>query len=173
MQQAHNEVAAWLLARETGMARLVPTTVLRQVPAPGGGEVEDSAQVLWPRFVLAQGHFNASHCPDELGWKIAVFDYVIANSDRNDGNWVAIDGRPEFAVLIDHGNSITHGPRTSSPFAQARNGQHVPPEIVETLRGFVNGASNTRLNEVLDGQHVSEIVERIRRIVDSGMLTLQ
>jgi hypothetical protein len=62
-QQAKCEVAAHRLAVELGMSKLVPTTVLRRVPGPYG-EVEGSAQVLWPQFVVAVGNFTATDSAD-------------------------------------------------------------------------------------------------------------
>jgi hypothetical protein len=55
-----------------GLTDIAPATVLRQVPAPGGGEIEGSAQVEWPESVRAEQNFRHTDCPDDRAWQIAV-----------------------------------------------------------------------------------------------------
>jgi hypothetical protein len=169
-QQAKCEVAAHRLAVELGMSKLVPTTVLRRVPGPYG-EVEGSAQVLWPQFVVAVGNFTATDGADEVGWEIAVFDALAANTDRNDTNWGAITALPD-AVLIDHGHCFTKSSNTTSAFFQHRHDQQIPAALLNRVEAFVNNASNTHLREVLDEPVVDQVIERARHLVQDGKLTL-
>lgn len=170
-QQAKCEVAAYRLAVELGMSKLVPTTVLRPVPGPNGN-IEGSAQVLWPQFVVAQvGGFTHTDCTPEVGWEIAVFDTLAANTDRNDGNWGAITALPD-AVLIDHGHCFTKSPNTTSLFFQHRHNQQIPSDLLNRVEAFVNDAENTRLREVLDEPIVVQVMERARHLVQGGTLAL-
>lgn len=169
--QAANEVAASIVARELGVADLVPLTVYRQVPDPSGDEVQGSVQVLWPRFELAQGHFTHVECPDDVAWRIALFDAIIANTDRNDGNWGALGALP-YAVMIDHGHCFTKAPNCTSPFFTARQGQQIPDELVENARRFCGNAGESRLKGVLADQYVQETVHRAQHMVDTGLLAL-
>ena len=155
-QQAMCEVAAYFLARELDFGRLVPTTVLRRVPGPGGGDIEGSAQVMWHQFVIAEQHFSHTDCPDDVAWKIAVFDLLAANTDRNSGNWGAITALPD-AVLIDHGHCFTKGPATASPFFIDRHGQPLPDDVKPHVERFLASAANTRLQSVLDGPIVEGV----------------
>jgi hypothetical protein len=168
--QAKCEVAAWLLSAELEMTKLVPTTVLRPVPAPGGGEVEGSAQVLWARFVVAEQNFTHTSCPDDVAWLIAVFDCLAANTDRNDGNWGAITQLPD-AVLVDHGLCFTRGP-TTSPFFAARRGDDLPDDVRAHVNAFLATSGTTRLHEVLDVHVVQEVIGRAQHLVDTGKLLL-
>jgi hypothetical protein len=159
-----------LLAAELEVSRLVPTTVLRQVPAPGGGVVEGSAQVLWAQFVKAEQNFRHVDCPDETGRLIAVFDCLAANTDRNDGNWGAITQLPD-AVLVDHGLWFGVGP-TTSPFFQVRQGQDLPTDVLPHLRAFLATSGNTRLHKMLDPPVVQAVIDCAQHLVPTGKLLL-
>lgn len=169
-QQAKCEVGAYLLALELGLTKLVPTTVLRPMPGPHG-EVEGSAQVLWPQFVVAQGRFTNTDCSDELGWQIAVFDCLAANTDRHDGNWGAITNLPD-AVLVDHGHCFTKAPVTTSPFVLHRRDREIPEPMMAAVEGFLNNAENTRLREVLPADIVDQVIDRARQLVQEKRLTV-
>lgn len=172
MTQARCEVAAWLLALELEMTKLVPTTVMRKMPAAAGGEVECSAQVMWTQFKMALGGgFTHTDCPDETGWHIAVFDVLAANIDRHDGNWGAIDAMPD-AVLVDHGHCFTKSPNTTSQFYVARQGQQIPDGALALVQKFVDDSDRTRLKEVLDQPIVQQVIDRAQHLVHGGVLAL-
>jgi hypothetical protein len=170
-KQARNEVAAWLLAVEMELTDIAPATVLRQVPAPGGGETEGSAQVEWPGFVRAEQNFRYSDCPDDRAWLIAVFDAVAANADRNDGNWGAVIGLPD-AVLCDHGRCFTYVSTTASPFFQDRHDKPIPADSMGHVEAFLNTSGNTRLREMLDDATVDQVIARAQHLVHEGKLVV-
>jgi hypothetical protein len=170
-KQAHNEVAAWLLAVEMGLTDIAPATVLRPVPAPGGGEIEGSAQVEWPGFVRAEQNFRHTDCPDDRAWQIVVFDAVAANTDRNDGNWGAVIQLPD-AVLCDHGRCFTYGASTTSPFFQDRHGQAIPAHVMVHMEAFLHTSDSTRLREMLDDLTVDQTIARAQHLVQEGKLVL-
>jgi hypothetical protein len=130
--RAKREVAAWLLACELGVERLVPATVLREVPAPAGTvePVAGSVQVLWPRFLTSvKAGVSPSECPAEVSWPVGIFDMLAANTDRNAGNWGIIDQLPHIA-LIDHGHAFESA-ASSSEFATKHQGQAIPADLLE------------------------------------------
>ncbi len=170
-KQANNEVGAYLLAKELDMGQLVSATVLRQMPAPGGGSIEGSAQVMWHRFIEAQQKFSHTDCPDEVAWTIAVFDCVAANADRNDNNWGAITRLPD-AVLIDHGKCFTEASRTTSQFFVEREGEELPTRLLTNLEEFLAKSQSTRLMEVLDKTVVEQVIKRAQHLVGEGELVL-
>lgn len=170
-RQARNEVAAWRLAVEMDLTEIAPATVLRQVPAPGGGEIEGSAQVEWPGFVRAEQNFRHTDCDNDRAWLIAVFDAVAANVDRNDGNWGAVIQLPD-AVLCDHGRCFNYGTTTTSPFFQDRRDHQIPAEALGHIETFLITSGSTRLREMLDAPTVDQVIARAQHLVDEGKLTL-
>lgn len=89
------EVAAWELAKEVGMDDMVTPAVMRSVKGKEGvvsefqkGRVAD----FYPPDV--------AYGSDDSLARAAIFDYVIGNEDRHQGNWL-VDGKQLH--LIDHG----------------------------------------------------------------------
>lgn len=167
--QAQCEVAAWLLAAELDMTRLVPVTVMRKIPTTAG-ETDGSAQVLWAQFKTALDlGLQPSQCADSVGWDIAVFDVLTANTDRHNANWGVIGSLPD-AVLVDHGHCFLKPPRTTSPFYLERQGQPIPADLLQRLQTFITNAGNTRLSEALDSAVVQQVIDRAQHLVQGGGL---
>lgn len=167
IDQARCEVAAWLLAAGLDMTRLVPVTVMRKIPTTAG-EVDGSAQVMWAQFRTALDlGLQPSQCTESVGWDIAVFDVLTANTDRHNANWGVIDTLPD-AVLVDHGHCFLKAPRTSSPFYLERQGQPIPADQLQRLQTFITNSGSTRLDEVLDSMVVQQVINRAQHLVHSG-----
>jgi hypothetical protein len=169
-RQANAEVAGYLLARLMDWDDLVPVTVFRTVPSPSG-DVEASVQVLWPSFkTAAELGIGPDAIADEDGWRAALLDVLLMNSDRNPSNWgrVAESG----LALIDHGHCLIGGqPGLSSEFATNRADQELPATMREALER-VTSANGGRLRDVADADHVDRIVERAATLVSGGVLAL-
>ena len=156
-----------MLACETALEWLVPTTVLRQIPIPAGGTVEGSAQVMWPQFNGAlQAKVTPADCSDDIAWPIALFDLLVAHNDRKDDNWGVIDALPR-AVLIDNGHAFGN-PTTNSPFCARFQGQQIPPDYVARLQPFRNGATTSRLWEFLPDAEMRALLARADALLNSG-----
>jgi hypothetical protein len=167
------EVAGWVLAVELGYRELVPTTVLRTVPSLFTGTVvEASVQVVWPLFeTAAERTATAADCPDDESWRIALFDGLAANADRNETNWGFIKELPA-PKLIDHGHAFeTHG-AGASPFVERWRRQDIPPEHLEHVRRFLAQSGESRLRELLDHDVVDRIFDRAGLLVQSESLQL-
>jgi hypothetical protein len=164
--QARREVAAWVLAVELGMSHLVPATVLRWVPVGddiAGEQVEASVQVLWPRFSPALvGSVQATDCDESISWSIAVFDLLIANTDRNGGNWGTIEGRPR-AVFIDHGHAFAAAD-SNSPFVERHRNADLPTALCDRVKRFHAAASTSRLKDFVDEPVCAGVQERAAKI---------
>src|SRR5579884_4177415 len=81
------EVAAWLFARELGLADMVACTVLRDdVPLADGSRGAASVQIIWAPPLTPD---SAGPFPDDDRWRAAIFDAVIAHSDRGH-NWLGV-----------------------------------------------------------------------------------
>ena len=171
-QQIRSEVAAGILARELGWAELVPTTALRAMRSSfTGAMVAASIQIAWPRFeVAAVLGLNPGSCEESDRWRIAIFDALAANPDRNDGNWGFIDQLP-LPKLIDHGHAFDPGqPETTSPFALEKRGTAIPDEYLHQIRAFAGGAATSALGEVLDEAVVQSVFQRASTFVETGDL---
>ncbi len=95
-EQYLREALAYDVAKQVGMEDLVPVTVVRTVD----GEV-GSIQAF------VEGAKAASKLRGRLGReedraRIAVFDFIIGNSDRHEGNWM-VHTKTNRVTLIDHG----------------------------------------------------------------------
>ncbi|MGD0455292.1 MAG: hypothetical protein ABSB69_17025 [Solirubrobacteraceae bacterium] len=175
MRQARREVAAWLLAVELGLARLVPATVLRQIPTSGNPStptLEGSVQILWPRFRMAlEDPIKPESCSKAVSWPIAVFDLLLANTDRKADNWGTIDGLPR-AVLIDHGHAF-EAADSQSVFVEIHRDQPVPRGLLRQIESFSAGQEHSRLRNVLDGTECDAVFDRASRILKHKTLTIR
>lgn len=169
------EAAAWIAARELGCPALVPVTVLRQVPLHDDGtKVEASIQVAAPFFQPAvTAGASPATCGDEDSWRVAVFDAIARNTDRNDSNWGFI-GDITGVKLVDHGYAFAEWPgrEPSSPFVEHRRGEDIPEEIHAGIEKFVEKADESELRTVLDENDVDRLVERARMLAERGRLEL-
>jgi hypothetical protein len=173
MTQARREVAAWILAVELGLAHLVPATVLRSIPPlESFAASQGSAQILWPRFkpALADG-LTPDRCPEEASWPVAIFDLLIANTDRHEDNWGTIDGLPRV-VLIDHGHAFASS-ESHSKFVDRHREEPIPIELLGRIEGFVASRGGSRLSDVLEGAESDAVFDRAGAIVKHRVLTVR
>ncbi|WP_156994467.1 hypothetical protein [Pseudonocardia acaciae] len=120
---ALGEVTAWRLDRLFGFA-LVPPTIWWDGPR-GIGSLQ--------RFVPAAAGLATSRYPLADRERMAILDYLIANTDRGRHNYLtAPDGRP---VAIDNGNSFPRSPHALySDFVQDRVGQPLSAPVLDQVR---------------------------------------
>lgn len=171
--RSKREVAAWLLATELDLGRLVPTTVMRDVPTGIGNatRIPGSAQVLWPRFKTALDHnICAGDCGPEVTWPIAIFDTIAANHDRKTDNWGVIEELPHV-VLIDHGHAFAAN-AIASEFAVLHQGDPIPAELLERVREFIDGREDSRLDGLLDQDELDGVFNRAQAILSAGLLSV-
>src|SRR5436853_439346 len=88
-RQVPREVAAWRLARALGWYDLVPVTTLGVVRSLFNDQfVAASLQVAWPLFqVAAELQKSVGDCEHDDVWRVAIFDALAGNTDRNPTNW--------------------------------------------------------------------------------------
>lgn len=117
------EVFACEFADRAGLTGLVPETVFyedrpgtvqRFVDAPVGLELDDMETVM----------------VSEAGQRIALFDYLTAQGDRHEGNWLYQDGR---VIAIDNGNAFFNK-QTRSPFYAFHRGKPIPGPVLDALK---------------------------------------
>lgn len=135
---------------------------------------EGSAQVLWPNFKDAlRAQVTPDQCTDNIAWAIAVFDSLLANTDRSDSNWGVIDDSVDQAVLIDHGHAFDDNqPRSNSPFVTRfrDSGATVPPELIERVQAFRDQADTSRMWEFLPDAAMRKVIERADALLASRQL---
>ena len=108
-KDTEREIGAWEVAKRVGLQDMVPPVVEKVVDGKRGA-------------LLAYKNGKAAHCLDgdaqydgkENLARAAVFDYVIGNEDRHEGNWLVEDadkGADNAKLhLIDHSLSFPEGP---------------------------------------------------------------
>lgn len=131
-----------------------------------------SVQIVWPYFKTASETLtHASAVPDDDPWRLAIFDALAANGDRNDFNWGYIAGldRPK---LIDHGHAFETHAGSVSPFTDRCRGREIPVEYMNRLQQFVGASDRSRLRQVLASDIVDRIVDRGQTFVQVGELAV-
>lgn len=101
-EESHQkEVGAWEVAQIVGNSDMAAPTVTRTI-----GRNIGSLQLMEPGTTA----YNLDYDTDKLNHdqieRAAIFDYVIANGDRHDGNWM-VDGNNIH--LIDHNLAFAYG----------------------------------------------------------------
>jgi hypothetical protein len=171
-KQVRGEVAAWFLAQELGWDDLVPVTTLGVVESRFSGEhVAASLQVAWPRFKLAgELELQPTSCDEIDRWRVAIFDALAGNTDRNATNWGFIQDLPR-AKLIDHGNGF--GPdATTSEFATGLAGQAIPDQYIQHLEAFIASEKGSRLSTVLPEEVLSALFSKAQLFVQNRTLSI-
>jgi hypothetical protein len=169
------EVAAWIFARELGLADMVACTILRpDVPALDGTRGPASVQILWPVPSVPD---HAGPFPEEDRWRAAIFDAVIAHSDRGH-NWLGLpDANGEYRLkLVDHGYAFEFGGQPfQSSFYNDLQGQPLPEQYVPALRNCGHSPQQGRhLRELFDGEDdkLQNALDRATHLVEGGVLAL-
>jgi hypothetical protein len=175
MKQARREVAAWMLAVELGLSHLVPATVLRRIPStndPNADSIQGSVQILWPLFRTAlDEEITPELCAEGVSWQIAVFDLLIANTDRKEDNWGTIEGLPR-AVLIDHGSAF-EAADSHSLFVDRHREERIPDTLLEQIKAFAESRDKSRLPEVLGVEESNAVFDRAATIIEYSTLSVR
>jgi hypothetical protein len=172
------EEAGWVLARDIGWTDLVAATVIREINSViGDGPVLASCQVVWARWQEgAQIDDLAGTLDFRDRWRSALFDVLVRNTDRHDGNWGTLSGPPTPIApanikLIDHGLAFrdwsARPPR--STFVDHHRNEHIPEEFLEDVRRLVDAGPSARLTELLEDD-AGRVVERGRALLHTGVL---
>lgn len=169
-QQVTGEVAAWLLACELNWDDLVPITTLGVAESRfTGRHVAASLQVVWPRFkIAAELARQPAGCELADQWRVAIFDALAGNTDRNNTNWGFIEDLPR-PKLIDNGNAFGAA-TTTSEFATNLRGQQIPEGPRRQLEAFLRGSERSRLRELLPDPTTVAIFGRAESLFQNGTL---
>jgi uncharacterized repeat protein (TIGR03843 family) len=185
---AQREVAAYEVSEATGWG-LVPTTILRDGPYGEGmcqlwiDAVSEGAELLalvdgeepgegWKAVALAEvGEGRTAllvHADDERLRRLAVLDVVINNGDRKGGHLLpAPEGR---LYGIDHGVSFNAENKLRT-LLWGWAGEKLTPEAVEVLerlRGALDGTLGVRLEELITGAELDATRARVAGLLASG-----
>jgi len=156
--EAHqSEIAAYQLDRLLGLD-MVPPTVERRVGS-------DLALVqLWVEGCKHVKDVNQSTCPRPMSWakqvcRQRVFDNLIANIDRNQGN-LLVDGEWNL-ILIDHSRAFA---TDKMPFEKEMT--RIDRELFDRLRALDEAALIEHVRPwVLGGGPIRAILKRRDKIV--------
>jgi hypothetical protein len=130
--------------------------------------------VIWPDYLpdAATSVFN----DDDL-WRAALFDVLVAHTDRAGHNWLAVPGSGSASrlKLVDHGyafgTSATAAP--SSTFYEERRGHEIPDEHREPVTDLAQrGEDLPRLRALLGADAVDAIVARAESLSEMSVLEI-
>jgi hypothetical protein len=163
------EIAAWLIARELGWARLVAPTVLRTMSPPGGGaESEASLQVIWPEPLTGTAELAAFDHFDV--WRAAVFDVAGQNTDRNQNNWMGMGPDIHGALhlkLVDHAHAFEAWP-VNSPLVAFVGAGSAPATVRDEITVGLNRWPDELIGLV--GDAAEAVRERLSAVVTGSRL---
>jgi hypothetical protein len=168
------EVAAWIFARELGLADMVACTVFRDdVPLLDGSRSAASVQVVWsaPLTPDLPGPF-----PEEDRWRAAIFDAVIAHSDRGH-NWVALgpDAASGYRLkLVDHGYAFDIQGGFQSVFYNEFANRPLSDEHLAALRRCESPRQERHLADLFEAepQALQAAFDRAGNLALRGTLTI-
>jgi len=154
------ESAAYEISELLGIAR-VPPVVERGVDGQQG-TVQIWMEVIRPEVVLIQG--DELRPPDAVRWMqqkqiMYVFDNLIANSDRNQGN-LLID-RSWNIWFIDH----TRAFKRSSTLIYRNKLTQCERQLWNSLRDVDEDTLRQRLDPYLERQEISKLLTRRRILI--------
>ena len=154
------ESAAYELSELLGIGR-VPPVVERSIDGQEG-TVQIWMEGIRPEVVLIQG--KQLNPPDVLRWKqqkqiMYVFDNLIANSDRNQGN-LLID-RSWNIWFIDH----TRAFKRSSTLIYRDKLTHCERRLWKSLQEVDEDTLQERLDPFLESQEISKLLTRRRNLI--------
>lgn len=153
----HYEIAAYRLDRLLGLG-MVPVTVFRNVAAQPG-----SLQA-WVEDAMTEEQRRAEKAgpedPDVLDDQrrvMVVFDALIANTDRHEGNMLYT--RPSWKLhLIDHSRAFRNDPGV--PGAARRAAARLPSAVLRRLRALDRPLLATTMEDLLDGDQIGALLKR-------------
>ena len=102
-----------------------------------------------------------------------MFDYIIQNSDRHDGNWMISSNKKEF-FLIDNGLALSEANlQTLRPLYQGMyfNEEVIDKTLVKKLRAFKRKQKSVSKNLEkigLDPQAIYWMWERVDYLLETG-----
>jgi uncharacterized repeat protein (TIGR03843 family) len=156
------EVASFLVSEATGWS-IVPPTILREGPFGEGSlqawvTTDDEVDVV--RLVVDA---------DPRLRPIAVFDAIVNNTDRKGGHLLPIPGGHIHAV--DHGVTFSVVPKLRT-LLWAWDGEPFAPDevdVLERIRGALDGALGHELRELLYGAEVDATIARVDDLLTAGV----
>ena len=177
-----SEVGAWEVAKLVGMDDLVPPAVIREVDVPGGGGlapvaggirgggrryppgVKRGSAALWKEGQVA-GDIDEHKAFDgiEDSRRAAIFDFVIGNSDRHNGNWVLnADGK---IGLIDHNLAFSGFPQSEFIDRAQRppNGILSPAKYIAPYLAKKSQIADRLRKSGLAEEQIGDVLRRIDR----------
>jgi hypothetical protein len=164
------EAAAWGLARLLGWADLIAATISDEMFCPKlGTRGLASLQVAWPdgfEWVPDLGTLR-----DEDVIHAAVFDYLVAQPDRDRNNWLGVRGDDGILhlKLIDHAWAFRRGATTNSTFSAARSGRSIS-ELHDDLAGAADALDRSGIRDLIGDGEFRELETRLNGLVSSQVL---
>ena len=155
------ESAAYELSELLGLGR-VPPTVQRRIGT------QDGTLQIWMEGTLAEDQLIAQdklHPPDMKRWLqqkqiLYVFDNLISNSDRNQGN-IVIDS--SWTIwFIDHGRAFVR----SSRLPYAKKVTACERNLWTSLRELDEDTVRQRLAPYLEGREISALWSRRKKLIE-------
>jgi hypothetical protein len=172
----NREVAAWRICRALRWTHLVAATVSTEMWCPvlsDRGRV--CLQVAWPEPTVPT--VPIADLSDLEVWQAAIFDWLIVQTDRSGSNWL---GAPTLAApgappqhrlrLHDHGHAFVPGGTVNSTFYAAKQGQHVPPDLIDDIRVAESQVGRADLDGLLGSGATQALVTKLQQLLSSGRL---
>lgn len=158
LESYQHEIAAYELDKLLGLD-MVPPTVERRYQGQGASAQYWVNDTVWLKELQTQ----KLRAPDTVAWnrqirRLRVFDNLIANIDRNEGNMLVVRNPTWHLILIDHSRAFTN--RTEMVFEMS----FIDRPLFERLKALDTATLDARVGTLLlDGSR--PILRRRDRIV--------
>ena len=166
---AETEVLAWEVAKIVGMEDMVPAATIREMDDPKlRGSYAEWMEGTPAKRVRPNKMFGNS---EEDLQRAAMFDHILGNGDRHDGNWVIND---EGKIgLIDH-NIMLGTPQPYSQFLSQVNAELKDKPVAPYVKPYIDNLDKIIATVEKSGVSDSEglkikwLKQRVRRAKEAN-----
>lgn len=171
------ERAAYLVDRFFGI-NLVPPTVVREIDGNIGSVQRFIADARTGYQISYNEKRTHSAFRVEEIIRMRVFDYIISNSDRHDGNYLVKDGK---LYAIDHGLSFFTESYGVGHLSN-HEGKTIPEDIKRKVQELLNSEYlksifTELMTELLDKEEVAALMKRLEKFArtfsNNSIITLE
>ncbi|WP_212804787.1 ADP-ribosyltransferase [Actinocatenispora sera] len=164
------QVPGQLAAREVGASDFAELLGSTLVPPTVPVEIRGMQGSLQRWVEEAQAHRPVEEYPWREQQEVAVIDYVLGNTDRNQFNFLTRDGS---VVAIDHGLVLSESARDQilSPFVEAQLRTRLNADLLARVRGIDPDELRARLESRGIGTAAIDAgLARLREVQENGMI---
>lgn len=164
------EVFTWEFTQQIGLDHLVPETAFYEARPGTVQRYVNDAQV----GIELDDNQRRAAMESQAGLSVALLDYLTAQWDRNEGNWlVEQDGH---IVAIDNGQAFS-AMQTNSPFYNLHQGETIPAPVLKKLEQVERSYLDECFAMMKQSRHrrdtADRMWERIQKCIEQEVIPIE